>query len=96
MVMLEATDLQIKKALVTISVEQALLEIGTPVLEEVTRSLYSNYRCYIPDCLDHPDYLTTVFKDLYGKGYLNIVKSIHKHLDEFIDQKPIEKFLIAL
>ena len=96
MVMLEATDTQIKKALVTISVEQALLEMGTPVLDEVTRALYSNYNCYIPDCLDHPDYLKSVLKDLYGNGYSNIVSSIHKHLDEFATQKPIEEFLIAI
>lgn len=96
MVMLEATDNQIKKALITISVEQALLEVGKPVLDEVTHALYSNYNCYIPDCLDHPDYLKTVLKDLYGSGYQTIVKSIHKHLDEFVDQKPIEEFLIAI
>jgi len=96
MVMLEATDSQIKKALITISVEQALLEMGTPVLDEVTRALYSNYKCYIPDCLDHPDYLKTVLKDLYGNGYQTIITSIHKQLDEFSDQKPIEEFLIAV
>ena len=96
MVMLEATDTQIKKALVTISVEQALLEMGTPVLDEVTRALYSNYNCYIPDCLDHPDYLKTVLKDLYGNGYSSIVSSIHKYLDEFATQKPIEEFLISI
>lgn len=94
--MLEATDNQIKKALITISVEEALLEIGTPVLEEVTRALYSNHNCYIPDCLDHPDYLKAVLKDLYGNGYSSIVGSIHKHLDEFASQKPIEEFLIAI
>ena len=94
--MLEATDNQIKKALISISVEQALLEMGTPVLDEVTRALYSNYKCYIPDCLDHPDYLKTVLKDLYGGGYQTIIKSIHKQLDEFSDQKPIEEFLIAV
>ena len=94
--MIEATDTQIKKALITISVEQALLEMGTPVLDEVTRALYSKYNCYIPDCLEHPDYLKSVLKNLYGNGYSSIVSSIHKYLDEFINQKPIEEFLIAI
>ena len=94
--MLEATDSQIKKALITISVEQALLEIGKPVLDKVEDVLYNNYNCYIPDCFDHPEYLKTVIKDLYGNSYSNIIKSIHKHLDKFASQKSIEEFLIAI
>ena len=93
---MDATNDQIKKALVTISIEHALLEMGTPVLDEVTRALYDNYKCYVPDCFDHPEYLKEVLKELYGNSYSNIVKSIHKHLDEFIVQEPIEEFLKAI
>lgn len=94
--MINATDDQIKKALITISVEQALLEMGTPVLDEVARALYDNYKCHIPDCADHPEYLKEVLKELYGKSYSNITKLIHKQLNEFASQQPIEEFLKAL
>ena len=94
--MVDATDDQIKRALIAISVEQALLEIGKPVLDEVEHALYVNYKCYINDCLAHPEYLTAVLKNLYGNSYSNIIKSIHKHLAEFASMKPIEEFLIAI
>lgn len=94
--MIDATNDQIKKALITISVEQALLEIGKPVLDNVEHALYDNYNCYMPDCFDHPEYLKAVIKDLYGNSYSNIIKSIHKYLDKFASQKPIEEFLIAI
>ncbi len=90
---MDATNDQIKRALVTLSIEHALLEMGTPVLDEIARALYDNYKCYIPDCFDHPEYLKEVLKELYGNTYSNIIKSIHKHLDEFASQQPIEEFL---
>lgn len=94
--MLEATDLEIKKALLTISIEETLLEIGRPVLDAVAHSLYVNYKCFIPDCLDHPEYLKQVLQELYGNGCSNIIKSIHKHLDEYASMQQIEEFLISI
>jgi len=94
--MSDATDMEIKKALVTISVEEALLEIGRPVLDAVAHSLYVNYTCFIPDCLAHPEYLRQVLQELYGNGCANIIKSIHKHLDEYAGMQQIEEFLIAI
>ena len=93
---MDATNGQIKRALVTLSIEHALLEMGTPVLDEVARALYDNYKCYIPDCFDHPEYLKEVLKELYGSADSNIIRSIHKHLDEFVSQPPIEEFLKAI
>jgi len=94
--MLEVTDLEIKKALLTISIEEALLEIGRPVLDAVAHSLCVNYKCFIPDCLDHPEYLKQVLQELYGNGCSNIIKSIHKHLDEYASMQQIEEFLISI
>jgi len=94
--MLDATGIEIKKALMTISLEEALLEIGRPVLDEVAYSLYVNYQCFIPDCLDHPEYLKQVLQELYGDGCSNIIKSIHKHLDGFASMQEIEEFLLAI
>jgi hypothetical protein len=93
---MDATNDQIKRALVTMSIEHALLEMGKPVLDEVVYALQDNYKCYLPDCFDHPEYLKEVLKDLYGNSYSNIVKLIHKHLDEFVTQQPIGEFLKSI
>lgn len=95
-IVFEATDSQIKKALVTICVEEALLQIGKPVLNEVERALYSEFECFLPDCLDHPEYLKQVLENLYGQASLNIIKSIHKHLDEYSSPEPIQQFLTVI
>jgi hypothetical protein len=93
---MDVTNGQIKRALVTISIERVLLEMGKPVFDEVVHALHDKYNCYVPDCFDHPEYLKEVLEELYGNSYKNIIKSIHKHLDEFANQKPIEEFLKAI
>lgn len=90
---MDATDSQIRKALVALAVERVLLNMGKPVLEEVTRRLYQEYKCYVPGCSEHPEYLKAVLKDLYGASHLTIVESIKESLQEFIHQKPIGKFI---
>ena len=94
--MLDATDMEIKRSLLTISVRQSLLEIGKPVLDEVERALYSNYKCYIPDCIDNPEYLKQILQDLYGNASLNVIESIHKHLDEYDSIQSIKEFLTVI
>lgn len=94
--MLDATDEEIKRSLLTISIRESLLEIGEPVLDEVERSLYSNYNCYIPDCLDNPEYLKQILQDLYGNASLKIIESIHKHLDTYGNIQPIKEFLTVI
>lgn len=91
--MLEATDEQIKKALITITIEKILLEMGRPVLDTFTKKLYKNYNCYIPDCYDNPEYLSQVLKEMYGNSSKTLVCEIMKDLAEFSDQKPIANFI---
>ena len=90
---MDATNGQIKKALVSIAIESTLIEFGKPVLEEVERSLHDKYNCHIPDCYEHPEYLKNVIKELYGTSYSNIINSIRKTLEEFSAQEPIAVFL---
>jgi hypothetical protein len=90
---LDATDDQIKKALVTLAIEHVLLEIGKPILEKVTSKLFQEYHCYIPDCYEKPEYLNKVLKDLFGNSHIEIVKSINKRLEQFASQKSINRFL---
>ena len=91
--MFEATDVQIKKALITITIENILLEMGKPALEAFTKKLYKNYNCYLPDCYDHPEYLLEVLRELYGNASKTVVFEIMDSLKECSDQKPIENFI---
>ena len=86
-------DSQVRKALVAVTIEQTLTEIGEPVLEKVSNKLYQDYGCYIPDCYEKPEYLNRVLKDLFGNSHVGIVETICKRLDDFAAQKPIAKFL---
>jgi hypothetical protein len=92
----DISDNEIKKALITVSIEQVLLDIGRPVFEAVTRNLYNRYKCYIPDCYEHPEYLKSVLQDLYGDAYHVIIQSIWKYLDEFVSDRSIRKFVKVL
>ena len=73
------------KALATLSIERVLLKMGTPVLEKVSNKLQKEYKCYIPDCYDHPEYLENVIKSLYGNAYRTILDEIKNELVEYLD-----------
>lgn len=89
-------DDTVKKALVGLAIEKALLDVGGPVLDQVTRKLETEYDCYIFDCYNNPEMLHRVLKDLYGNSYKTIVDSIKKNLDEFAYQEPIGRFLSVI
>ena len=91
--MIEATDAQIKKALIAITIERILLEMGKPVLDAFTKKLYKNYNCYLSDCYDHPEYLSQTLKEMYGNSSKTVVFEIMDSLKGFSDQKPIENFI---
>lgn len=84
---------EVKRALVTISIEKALLEIGKPVYDEVLEILNTEYHCYLPDCYEHPEYLNEILKKLYGNAGKVIIESITRQLEEFNQHEPIKKFL---
>ena len=96
MILDEIRNGDIKKALVSLAIEKALLEISNAVLEKVGNKLYADYKCYFSDCYAHPEYLNTILKDMFGKSYTKIVESIKIQLAEAVSQKPIEEFLIKL
>lgn len=89
-------DRDVKKALVTVTIEKALLDYGKPALEKVIRILNKEYHCYLPDCYEHPEYLAKILKELYGNASKVIIESILRQLEEFNSQKPIEKFLTVI
>ena len=87
---------QIKNALVTLAIEQTLLEIGPPALEKVSNKLFEEYHCYMLDCYTKPEYLNKVLKDLFGNSHTVIVQSIRKRLEQLASQDPIRSFLARL
>ncbi len=93
---MDVVDIQIKKALVAFAIEKALLEMGEPVFQKVTKALRDDYNCYIPDCYEHPEYLKRILSDLYGNAHTAIITSIRNSLHDFSHQEPIQKFVSAI
>ena len=87
----------VRKALVTLTIEQALLEIGgSGLLNEVLRILYEKNRCYLSDCFDNPENLREVWSELdEGTGKV-IVDIVGEKLSEFSHQESIGNFLVGL
>ena len=87
----------VRKALVTLSIEQSLLEIGgSRLLNEVTRILYEKNQCYLSDCFDNPGNLRKVWDELdEGTGNV-IVDLIGEKLADSSQQKSIGTFLSSL
>jgi len=87
---------QLRKALVSLSVERTLLKIGKPVYDKVVKQLSREYDCYLPDCYEHPEYLNKVLKKIFGNSYIPIVEAIKNELDDQLMEKPIEIFISAI
>ena len=91
--MLEATDSQIRKAIVTLAIEETLLEMGKPAFDQVAIQLWQEYHCYLPDCYEHPECLKNILSELYGASHMTIVESIKVKLRELTYEKPIAEFV---
>jgi two-component system chemotaxis response regulator CheY len=85
-----------KKALVSITISQTLLKMSPSATNEVGRRLYTKYRCYFSDCLEHPEYLNDVLTEIFGNGAKVVTNAIRQSLAEFEDQYPISNFLAVL
>ncbi len=94
--MVYANSNQVKKALVSMVIETTLLEIGKPTYDEVNHKLFKDYKCYLPDCYEHPEYLKTILKDLYGNSSAVIIESIQKQLEEFETQQGVSSFILGI
>ena len=86
----------VTSALVSIAIEQSLHEISEAVRDDVGNALYKKHKCYFHNCLEHPDYLVDILQHIFGDGYISIVNSINKRLEEFSYQKPIKEFLLEI
>ena len=71
-----------------------MLELdGITLLNKINEILFKKNKASISDCYDHPEYLNDALKNLYGDGYKAVVEKIKKHLEEFMYQEQISKFI---
>ncbi len=83
-------------ALVSVSVESALLGYGIEIYSQVVDLLEKKYGCNVSHCYRYPEYLNEIFQTLPRNSRYKIIKSIRNGLGEFSYIKPISKFLDAL
>ena len=87
----------IRKALVSVTLEQSLVEVGgSKLLNDVFRTLYEKFQCYLPDCYEHPEHLKSIAMEIDAGIYAMFVHSVQEKLAEFSYQKPIEEFLLTI
>jgi len=85
-----------KSDLVTIAVEYALLQMGTPELEKVKSRLKDDYNATVGDCVDHPEYLKKILCDLFGYCYQDILDDIKQVFQDIGVKDQMEEFYIVL
>jgi len=88
---------KVRKALVSLAVEESLLEIGgSKLLHEVFRLLYEQFHCYLPDCYDHPEHLRSIFAEIDSGTCDVFLETLNEKLGEYAYQKPIGEFLVKI
>ncbi len=87
---------QVRKALVMLSIEKSLLNIGKPIYDKVVELLDKEYHCYLGDCYEHPEYLNAILRELFGNSSNVIVESIKEQLGEFSYANSVAIFLEAI
>ena len=84
------------KALVTLAVEKVLLKMGMPVYEKVSNRLQKEYKCYIPDCYTHPEYLESVLLSIFGNSHVAISEAIRDELEEYAHDNNIRTLITTI
>ncbi|MGY5148775.1 MAG: hypothetical protein ACW9W3_01795 [Candidatus Nitrosopumilus sp. bin_68KS] len=87
----------VKKALVSYALEQALLDVGgKSMIELVSKKLNSKYNCELNNCYVTPQYINDVLKEACGKKHRKIINAVEENLEEFIETRDIDKFLLKI
>ena len=84
---------KVRKGLVSVAIEKALLDIGNGPYDKVVEELHKRYNCYLTDCYEHPEYLKQILEELFGSSHKVIIYAIQKTLKEFSGQEQIARFL---
>ncbi len=72
-------------------VEIVLMRRGNVDYNLVVSKLYSLYNCDISECIDHPERLRDVLKEVYKESYSSVLNDIEMELERLVD---INKFKI--
>ncbi|NHH98472.1 hypothetical protein DYY66_2734 [Candidatus Nitrosotalea sp. FS] len=95
--MLQINQYDVSKALVSLAMEQSLVQVGgSIVLDVVSDKIFEKYQCHIPDCYEHPERLNSVLVNMPISMHHTIVRLIRNQLDEFSYKKEIQYFLEKL
>ena len=70
--------------------------MGGPTLEMVTNKLFKEYKCSIPDCLEHPEYMKNALNQVFGYADIAVIARIKKNLGEFGQEMSVNEFLKIL
>ncbi len=89
----DVSDLE--KAIVTLSIEKALIDTGKSVYKVVLERL-ENDKTTIPDFYENPSYLKKLLNELFASKSEEIIKSIKNYLYEFSDQVRIRYFINSI
>lgn len=91
-------DDALKKILVNLAIEKALFQTGNAILfTDVNKTLLTEYRTNLADCMLHPKYLRKTLEQLVDtKTRTTIISSIKNILGEFTYYKPVKVFLDGL
>jgi len=79
----------VMKALTSLAIQKVLNNISAPAFEKVSKKLQKEYKCYIPDCYDHPEYLESVLKSVFGNVHTAIVEQIREELVDHVNDRGI-------
>lgn len=83
-----------KKALVSMVIESTLLKTGgNPLLDNVNSRLYKKFNSSISGCYEHPEYLTFVLQEIFGKAHHEIIKIIVNEMTAFNYDDDIVQFV---
>ena len=86
-------EFKVKKALVSLVIEQSLLEFGGPLYDFVVTTFEKKYDCYLPACYEHPEYLGEILTGIQGNVSSIIFMSIYKKLANVSERPGIASFL---
>jgi hypothetical protein len=81
--------------IVGVVIAKALLKIGSPVYDRVSRMLQGRYATFA-DCYRNPELLSTILKEIYGDGYKSVVAEIKKESRWYKEHHQVVQFIKSL
>ncbi|HZS73807.1 MAG TPA: hypothetical protein VFA69_04810 [Candidatus Nitrosotalea sp.] len=66
-------------------IEIVLMRRGNPEYNAVLAKLQALYKSWIFECVDHPEYLRSVLKEVYVNDYYTIIEEIRLESDKLTD-----------